>query len=84
MTRKEAINHLKDLATAIQLMPNSLKGQAMKMAINSLKVDEMYQLEMEDADAFVSVSVIEDIKAEIEHMDRHKDKFTSMYTRPKW
>ena len=26
--------------------------------------------------------IFEDIKAEIEHIDRYKDKFTTMYTRP--
>lgn len=31
---------------------------------------------------YIRKSVIEDIKAEIEHIDRHKVKFTSMYTRP--
>lgn len=64
MTRAEAI---KILEGAIK-KPNTKDGylgQALSMAINSLKVDEMYQLEKEDADEFIPKSVIEDIKAEI-------------------
>ena len=37
----------------------------LRKGLNSLKVDEMYQLEKEDADEFIPKSVIEDIKAEI-------------------
>ena len=40
--------------------------EAYKMAINSLKVDEMYDLAMETAQMLIPKSVIEDIKAEIE------------------
>ena len=55
MTRTEAIKNLNAL--------NAICGQkdfydnefatALNMAINSLKVDEMYQLEKEDADEFI-------------------------------
>ena len=38
---------------------------AMDMAINSLKVDEMYDLAMENPDALIDRKVIEDIKAKI-------------------
>ena len=60
MTRVEAI---KILEGAIK-KPNTKDGylgQALSMAINSLKVDEMYQLEMEDADEFIPKSIIENI-----------------------
>ena len=39
--------------------------ESLIMAVNSLKVDEMYDLAEENADEFIPMSVIEDIKAEI-------------------
>ena len=66
MTRTEAI---KILEGAIK-KPNTkdgYMGQALSMAINSLKVDEMYDLEAEQADEFIPKSVIDDIKSEILH-----------------
>lgn len=39
--------------------------EAYHAAVNSLKIDEMYDLTMEDPDAYIHRSVIEDIKAEI-------------------
>ena len=66
MTRAEAIYNLNTLAEhAIEDDQGFTIEEALYMAINSLKVDEMYQLEMEDADEFISKKVIEDIKAEI-------------------
>ena len=66
MTRAEAIEWIK---TDISRLPNTpaqnVHKEALKIAINSLKVDEMYQLEMEDADEFISKKVFEDIKAEV-------------------
>ena len=75
MTRTDAINILKnekphcgrkirytegDICEAFDMAINSLE-----MATNSLEVDEMYQLEKEDADEFISKKEIEDIKAEL-------------------
>ncbi len=40
-----------------------------KKAINSLRIDEMYQLEMEDADSFIPMSVVREIRQEI--LDRY-------------
>ena len=69
MTRTEAIKNLNAL--------NAICGQkdfydkefetALEIAINSLRVDEMYQLEKEDADEFIPKSVIEDIISDIQY-----------------
>ena len=40
----------------------------LKKALNSLRVDEMYQLEMEQAEEFISKSVLNKIRAEIEDL----------------
>lgn len=62
MTRTEAIEVLRaNYPDACY----SLLREAVDMAINSLKIDEMYDLESENADEFISKSVIKDIKAEI-------------------
>ena len=62
------------IAEAIKILECAIKkpntkdgylGQALSMAINSLKVDEMYQLEMEDADEFISKLVLKDIEYEM-------------------
>jgi hypothetical protein len=37
MTNREALNVIADMCNALQLLPNSRQGEAMKMAINSLK-----------------------------------------------
>ena len=68
MTRTDAINILKNEKPHCGRKIRYTEGdicEAFDMAINSLKVDEMYQLEKEDADEFIPKSVIEDIKAEI-------------------
>jgi len=41
----------------------------LKKALNSLEVDEMYQLEMENAEEFIAKSVLDKIKAEIEQIE---------------
>ena len=63
MTRAEAINEL--LEMKLDAWTDTRQMKALVMAINSLKVDEMYDLAEENADEFISKSVIEDIKAEI-------------------
>lgn len=68
MTRTEAIRLLQ--ATRLMLLgkdnqPISDLYYALEMAINSLKIDEMYDLTMEDPDAYIHRLVIEDIKAAI-------------------
>lgn len=79
MTRTEAINHLKDILCENNTVKHSEmvifenEKEALKMAINSLEVDEMYQLEKEDADEFIPKSVIEDIKAEIKNINLQCD-----------
>ena len=63
MTRKEAIEILSHEKY------DSLHSEiteALEMGINSLKLEEMYNLEYEKADEFISKSVIEDIKAYID------------------
>ena len=47
----------------------------LRKGLNSLKVDEMYGLEMEQADEFIPRSVVEDIRA-----DMQKKKL--MYSHP--
>jgi len=37
----------------------------LKKALNSLRIDEMYQLEMENAEEFIAKSVLDKIRAEI-------------------
>lgn len=44
----------------------------LKKALNSLRVDEMYELEYEDADSFIPLSVIQEIREEIKH---HHDMY---------
>lgn len=51
ITRTEAIKELKSIRTDPWTDHRQMK--ALEMAINSLKVDEMYDLTMEDPDAFV-------------------------------
>ena len=50
--------------------------EAYKIAINSLKVDEMYDLAEENADDFIPKSVIDDIKAEIRKMPNRNPSYT--------
>lgn len=50
MTRKEAIEWLKIIKANMRLFPEisaTKKVKALEMAISSLEVDEMYQLEFE-------------------------------------
>ena len=68
MTRTEAIDILKCLAWHRRPSEEEIE-EVLKIAINSLKVDEMYQLEKEDADEFIPKSVIEDIRAEIQAIE---------------
>ena len=67
MDVKEAIDILEEIKaiddSIYQYNPKYLK--ALNIVINSIKVYEMYQIEMESADEFISRKVIEDIKAEI-------------------
>ena len=68
MTRAESIEILKELwryKHTEKYAENEIR-EALEIAINSLKVDEMYQLEYEKADEFIPKSVIEDIKVEQE------------------
>ena len=72
MTRAEAIKQLKtDVTDCCATMSNQWEKdeEALDMAINSLKIDEMYDLEKENADEFISKSVLEDIKAEVENYE---------------
>ena len=64
MTRTEAIRVLQHIVRWGIISDEKMK-EALIIAINSLKVDEMYQLEKEDADEFISKKVIEDIRAEL-------------------
>lgn len=67
MTRQEAIEQLEVLKIALLTMyEDKCNAEAIEMAINSLKVDEMYSLEEEHADEFISKKVIDDIKTKIE------------------
>ena len=52
MTRTEAIRVLQHMVRWGIISDEKMK-EALKIAINSLKVDEMYQLEKEDADEFI-------------------------------
>ena len=64
ITRAEAISEL--LEMKLDAWTDTRQMKALDMAINSLKVDEMYDLAMENPDAVIDRKVIEDIKAEIE------------------
>jgi predicted transcriptional regulator len=44
----------------------------LKKALNSLRIDEMYQLEMENAEEFIAKSVLDKIRAEIEEQKEHR------------
>lgn len=70
MTRAEAIEAL----TNKDVCNPEIMLEALDIAINSLKVDEMYQIEYERADLFIPLSVIKDIKAEIEHIGGDDEK----------
>ena len=63
MTRGEAIKELREMKT--DPWTDNVQMEALDMAVNSLTVDEMYDLEFEGVDHFVPVSIIEDIKADI-------------------
>ena len=52
MTRTEAIRVLQHMVRWGIISDEKMK-EALRIAINSLKVDEMYQLEKEDADEFI-------------------------------
>ena len=64
MTQTEAIRVLQHMVRWGIISDEKMK-EALRIAINSLKVDEMYHLEKEQADEFISKKVIEDIIAEI-------------------
>ena len=57
MTRTDAINILSALRRYISVEEKA----ALDMAINSLKIDEMYDLEKENADEFISRSAIKEL-----------------------
>lgn len=40
----------------------------LKKALNSLRIDEMYQLEMENAEEFIPKSVLDKIKGYVDHI----------------
>ena len=71
MTREEAVAILNHNVSAC--LHGTEWGEALDMVINSLKIDEMYDLESENADEFISRSVIEDIKAEIKTLAQEYD-----------
>ena len=63
MTRTEAIDILKCLAWHKRPSEEEIE-EAIKMAINSLKVDEMYQLKKEDTDEFVNLKTFKQVMRE--------------------
>ena len=78
LTRAEAIEELKEMRTDAWTDTRQMK--ALEMAINSLKIDEMYDLTMENADEFISKSVIDDIKTEIDsHCSDNRDRNDGLY-----
>lgn len=73
MTRKEAIKWLNKLYARADITDEygdmedmQPYEEAINIAINALKVDEMYNLEYENADEFISKRVLEDIRYEID------------------
>jgi hypothetical protein len=73
MTRKEAIKWLNRLYIRADITDEygdmedmQPYEEAINIAINALKVDEMYNLEYENADEFISKRVLEDIRYEID------------------
>ena len=60
MTRTEAIRVLQHMVRWGIISDEKMK-EALKIAINSLEVDEMYQLEKEDADEFISCKAYDQV-----------------------
>lgn len=91
MTKKERAKYLNDLIIP-DMRDNTLEESELRMNRETALRDTIKELEQELPVTPIRgkwvkgrdkiMDVVEDIKAEIEHIDRHKDKFTMMYTRP--
>ena len=69
MTAREAIDVIRSecyVFNPLNFDKSTMINTALDMAVNALKIDEMYNLEYENDDEFISKSVLDKIRAEIE------------------